>query len=116
MAPALVLSDPKNSGGVTVGFNPDQTVKLGESITYRWYADKELGICMLMDMGDIMNHRGHGLWGALIIEPQGAVWLDAKTEKPLGNISAGSAIIKTYDKSFREFITSFLTTKNSIKI
>lgn len=100
---ALVQLDPLHSGGVTVGYNPDQTVAPGESITYRWYADKELGTCMLTDMGDIMNHRGHGLWGSLIIEPEGSVWLDAKTGKPLGNVSATSAIIKTPDRTFREF-------------
>lgn len=102
--PGLVLYDPLNSGGITVGYNPDQTVGPGESITYRWYADKELGTCMLVDMGDIMNHRGHGLWGSLIIEPRGAVYLDAKTKKPLKNVHSQSAIIKTEDKTFREFV------------
>lgn len=102
--PGLVLYDPLNSGGVTVGYNPDQTIGPGESITYRWYADKELGTCMLVDMGDIMNHRGHGLWGSLIVEPQGAVYLDAKTKKPLENIHSPSAIIKTENKTFREFV------------
>ena len=99
----LVLYDPMNSGGTTVGYNPDQTIGPGESITYRWYADQELGTTMLSDMGDIMNHRGHGLWGALAIEPEGAVYLDTKTKKPLGNINARDAIIKT-NKQFREFV------------
>lgn len=100
----LVLYDPMNSGGSTVGYNPDQTVAPGESITYRWYADQELGTCMLSDMGDIMNHRGHGIWGALVVEPKGAVYLDAKAMKPLANVNAQSAVIKTDDEKFREFV------------
>jgi len=102
--PGLVLYDPLHSGGTTVGYNPDQTVGPGESITYRWYADQELGTTMLSDMGDIMNHRGHGLFGALVIEPEGAIYLDPKTMKPLANINARDAIIKANDKQFREFV------------
>jgi FtsP/CotA-like multicopper oxidase with cupredoxin domain len=101
---SLTLYDPLNSGGATVGYNPDQTVGPGESITYRWYADQELGTTMLSDMGDIMNHRGHGLWGALVIEPKGAVYLNPKTMKPLGNKNTRDAIIKVDNKQFHEFV------------
>ena len=104
ISPSLVLYDPMNSGGVTIGYNPDQTVGPGESITYRWYADRELGTTMLSDMGDIMNHRGHGLWGALVVEPIGAVYLNTKTMKPLGNTNARDAIIKVDNKQFHEFV------------
>ncbi|MHB1153118.1 MAG: multicopper oxidase domain-containing protein [Eubacteriales bacterium] len=102
--PSLVLFDPMNSGGITVGYNPDQTAGPGDSITYRWYANLELGTCMLTDAGDIMNHRGHGLWGSLIVEPDGAVYLDAKTMKPLTDQNTVSAVIKTDDRQFREFV------------
>jgi len=100
----MVLFDPANSGGVNVGYNPDQTVGPGESITYRWYADKELGTCMLTDMADIMNHRGHGLWGALIIEPKGSVYLDEESLKPISNKNAASAVIKSRGNMYREFV------------
>lgn len=46
---------------------------------YWWYAGKELApadhadgpgqVCYLHDMGDIRNHRHHGLIGALVVEP-----------------------------------------------
>ncbi|WP_104103245.1 multicopper oxidase domain-containing protein [Arthrobacter sp. 08Y14] len=46
---------------------------------YWWYADKALApdnhskgpgqVCYLHDMGDIRNHRHHGLVGALVVEP-----------------------------------------------
>ncbi len=43
---------------------------------YWWYADPELGkdigqVCYLHDMGDIRNHRHHGLVGAIVVEPDG---------------------------------------------
>ncbi|MFT4164931.1 MAG: multicopper oxidase domain-containing protein [Microlunatus sp.] len=46
---------------------------------YQWYADEELApassadgpgrVCVLKDMGDVRNHRHHGLIGALVVEP-----------------------------------------------
>ena len=46
----------------------------GESKRYLWYADKEYGSCILQSFGDMRNHRYHGLFGAIIIEPPGAKW------------------------------------------
>ena len=66
--------DPINSSGVNVGYNNiDQTVKPGDSITYLWHADKEYGACLLTSLTDIRNHRYHGLFGAIIIEPEGSI-------------------------------------------
>ncbi len=66
-----------DSDGANVGHNPEQTVPPNNSlkadeITYRWYADRELGPVLLQDMADFRNHRHHGLVGALIVEPEGA--------------------------------------------
>lgn len=46
---------------------------------YQWYADEALApgtaadgpgrVCVLKDMGDVRNHRHHGLIGALVVEP-----------------------------------------------
>lgn len=46
---------------------------------YWWYADEDLApatcaegpgqVCYLQDMGDVRNHRHHGLIGALVVEP-----------------------------------------------
>lgn len=65
----LLKYDVLSSDGTTVGYNPDQTIGVGETITYKWYADEELGACLLTGFADIMNHRKHGLFGAIIIEP-----------------------------------------------
>lgn len=61
--------------GVNVGCNEeDQTVGPGDSKTYEWYADYDYGTCSLNSFGDLRNHRYHGLFGAIIIEPKGSLW------------------------------------------
>lgn len=98
----LVVYDVRDSDGATVGFNRDQTIAPGESITYRWYIDREFGSTNLWDMADIRNHRHHGAFGMLISEPRGSSYLDPKTRE---EIKTGSqAIISNpllYE--FREF-------------
>lgn len=43
---------PNGSDGATVGFNYDQTIAPGESITYRWYAhDHQIPPVTVWDMG-----------------------------------------------------------------
>lgn len=68
--PQFLRYDPVASSGVNVGFNPiEQTAGPGECIRYLWHADKEYGASMLTSFGDLRNHRHHGLFGAIIIEP-----------------------------------------------
>ena len=73
--PQFLRYDPVRDSGVNVGYNNrEQTVGPGESKTYLWHADKVYGACILQSFGDIRNHRYHGLFGAVIIEPSGAKW------------------------------------------
>lgn len=85
--PQLLAYDVRTSDGATVGFNYDQTIGPGESITYRWYADQEVGAVNLCDMADIRNHRHHGAFGMLIIEARGSTYLDrlSREECATGN-------------------------------
>ncbi len=94
--------------GATVGFMRDQTVGRGESITYRWFADKELGATLLDDYADQRSHRHHGLFAALVIEPGGSKYLDPQNLKK--EIESGtSAVIQTPDgEQFREFVPLFM--------
>ena len=39
--------DPQGSLGITLGFNPEQTVLPGERTRYRYYADSELGAVLI---------------------------------------------------------------------
>jgi hypothetical protein len=59
---------------------------------YWWYADPDLApktcaegpgqVCYLQDMGDVRNHRHHGLIGALIVEPGDAAVTRRPKQKP----------------------------------
>ncbi len=73
--PQFLHYDPVCDSGINVGFNNrEQTLGPGESKKYLWYADREYGPCLLQSFGDMRNHRYHGLFGAIIIEPAGAKW------------------------------------------
>lgn len=96
--------DPVFSSGINVGYNAaEQTAAPGETIKYLWHADKEYGVCLLSSFGDIRNHRHHGLFGAIIIEPQGArhysgIKCSCECHGEQAVISAGGV------ESFREFV------------
>lgn len=73
--PQFLNYDPVCDSGINVGFNNrEQTVGVGESKKYLWYADKEYGACIIQSFGDMRNHRYHGLFATIIIEPPGARW------------------------------------------
>lgn len=73
--PQFLGYDPVTDSGINVGYNNrEQTVGPGESKKYLWYADKEYGACLLQSFGDMRNHRYHGLFGTILIEPAGAEW------------------------------------------
>ncbi|WP_435345939.1 multicopper oxidase domain-containing protein [Haloarchaeobius sp. HRN-SO-5] len=100
-----VVHDTNGSDGTTVGFNFDQTVAPGETITYRWYAQDEFEFVVLWDMADVRSHRHHGSFGGLVVEPQDATWLDTRTAEPL---PAGSGTMLTdVEEDAREFTLSF---------
>jgi len=61
----------------------------------------------LADYGNLRGTRHHGAWGALVVEPKGASYLDPKTLTPVG--AGEQAVIKYVDSSgatraYREFI------------
>ncbi|GAJ99810.1 hypothetical protein JCM19055_2852 [Geomicrobium sp. JCM 19055] len=103
MHPQLLTYDVNGSDGATVGFNPDQTIGPGESITYRWYVDTNVGSCNLWDMADVRNHRHHGAFGIFIAEPKGSVYLDPITRKP-SNTGSQMIISNPILGEYREFV------------
>ena len=73
--PQFLKYDTVCDSGINVGFNNrEQTVDCGECKKYLWYADKEYGACLLQSFGDMRNHRYHGLFGMIIIEPPASKW------------------------------------------
>lgn len=91
--------------GISEAFNLRITKKYGpgESKKYLWYADQEYGACILQSFGDIRNHRYHGLFGAVMIEPAGAGWYgeDSFRENPYGQ---QAVITAPGVESFRECV------------
>jgi len=78
--PQFLQCDPVCDSGINVGYNnKEQTVGIGESKRYLWKADREYGACILQSFADMRNHRYHGLFGAVIVEPAGAQWYEIIT-------------------------------------
>lgn len=102
--PQFLQYDNLCDSGINVGYNnKEQTVGPGESKKYLWHADKEYGICNLQSFGDLRNHRYHGLFGAIIIEPVGAKWYGDAWMKT--NLHEEQAVIEAPGvESFREFV------------
>ena len=102
--PQFLKYDQIKSSGVNVGYNDiEQTVGPGETITYLWHADKEYGTSLLNSFADCRNHRYHGLFGAIIIEPPGAKYY--RTIAPLEeNYEEQSVITAPGVEPFREFV------------
>jgi manganese oxidase len=116
--PQLVYYDVTDSDGMNVGFNPIQTIKPGDQITYQWYAGGleadlngdlvpvpiEFGSSNLMP-ADSIKHAHKGAIGSLIIEPAGSTW----SEDPK---MRSSAVISLGEQQFQEFVLQFQTDIN----
>lgn len=102
--PQFLKYDPVASSGVNVGYNPaEQTAGPGECVKYLWHADREYGTCLLTSFGDLRNHRHHGLFGAIIIEPPGARYYSSIC--PLDENHKEEAVIAAPGtEPFREFV------------
>lgn len=102
--PQFLHYDPVCDSGINVGYNNrEQTVGVGESKKYLWYADKEYGACIIQSFGDMRNHRYHGLFGAILIEPPNAKWYQPCCLKE--NIYDEQAVITAPGvESFRECV------------
>lgn len=102
--PQFLKFDPAASAGVNVGYNPvEQTAGPGECVRYLWHADREYGTCLLTSFGDLRNHRYHGLFGAIIIEPAAANYYSSIC--PIDENYKEEAVITAPGvKTFREFV------------
>ncbi len=108
----LVAYDVTTSDGFNAGNNPDQTADANpSSIGFRWYAgnltiDDKGGVtgqpvefgAIGLSPSDPFNQAPHGLFGALVIEPEGATWL-ADIDSP----AQGTVTLKD-GTQFREFV------------
>ncbi|HEX3253961.1 MAG TPA: hypothetical protein VHS05_31290 [Pyrinomonadaceae bacterium] len=114
----LVAYNVANSDGKNVGFNPNQTVGPGGIARYRWYAGDiaingtqrvatpiEFGATNLIS-SDPIKHSNKGAVGSLIIEPQGATWIEDS------NTRAQATVTKADGTTYREFVVQHQTDIN----
>lgn len=77
-----VAYNAATSDGGRVGYNPDTTVGIGESIEYYWLAPEREGMYLFRDTAAPTGTEAdggslaHGLFGALAVEPAGSRWYD----------------------------------------
>lgn len=111
--PQFLQYDPVRDSGINVGYNEmEQTVGVGESKRYLWHADQEYGACIIQSFGDMRNHRYHGLFGAVIVEPPGAEWYRNFTGKK-DSFAEQAVITAPGEENFREFV---LFIQNGIRL
>ena len=111
--PQFLQYDPVCDSGINVGYNEmEQTVGVGESKRYLWHADQEYGACIIQSFGDMRNHRYHGLFGAVIIEPPGAEWYRNFTRKK-DSFAEQAVITAPGVENFREYV---LFIQNGIRL
>jgi FtsP/CotA-like multicopper oxidase with cupredoxin domain len=97
------------SDGTTAGFNWDQTIGPGESITYRWYLNEVTVSSVLHDFADVRSNRHHGAYGRLIVEEAGVDVLDPITCEPAPKGRAHSVMKKRPDDTdVRDFSLTFV--------
>lgn len=102
--PQFLQYDPICDSGINVGYNNrEQTVGPGESKKYLWHADQEYGSCIIQSFGDLRNHRYHGLFGAIIIEPPASRWYQNFMMRS-GVYQEQAVITAPGTETFREFV------------
>ena len=102
--PQFLHYDPISDSGINIGYNSqEQTVGVGESKKYLWYADQEYGCCLIQSFGDMRNHRYHGLFGAIVIEPAGASWYK-NFSLAKGSYEEEAVIVAPGIETFRECV------------
>jgi hypothetical protein len=128
--PQLLGYDGAQSNGINVGWNregqKDQVVGLGKTINYEWYAGKidrdsignldytpvEFGSLNLFPSDPLFQHI-NGLFGSMIIEPQGSTWkcgepanladCDPSGGPPPSTRASATVTLVDHATKFREF-------------
>jgi hypothetical protein len=106
-----VVSDPQRNG-VAIGFNPDSSIAPGETRTYRYFVDKEVGTSLALNFANDTT-MARGAHAAMIAEPFLSRHLDPETGETLR--SGLSADIDVFlGRDFREFVTVAATDEHDI--
>ncbi|MFP6858270.1 MAG: multicopper oxidase domain-containing protein [Roseibacillus sp.] len=99
-----LLFDPKGSYGPAIGNNPDSSTLPGETRTYRFFADRELGSSYFLNLANVYS-LGDGAFGGIVVEPADSVHLDPYTGEEITHGLAANIIAPS--GNFREFVTLY---------
>lgn len=100
-------ADPQSSLGITVGYNPDQSVQPGDSRTFRVYAHEELTgiIADFAQMDKLVEGQRSGLYGALVVAPEDARFFDPDSG---AEVSSGTrVVVVTPTETYRDNVLIF---------
>ena len=106
----MLAFDPSDSYGAAVGRNPEQLTPPGETRRYTFYAHPEVGetVALLRDWGDALRNPALGLYGAIVVGPEEAVYTHPVTGEELSGRAGWRVDVHPPDEpSYRDF-TVFL--------
>jgi hypothetical protein len=123
MHPQLVEYDVTAGDGANVGQNPTQTAAPGEIVSYKWYAgdittasrriNRDTGLnagavdlvatpvefgTVNLQPADKLKHGQKGMFGMLVIQPEGATWTED------GGESLSATVTKPDGQTFRDHV------------
>lgn len=101
----MVKFDPVCGDGASTGWNYISAPRIGKKMIYRWWADQEFGTIFFHDHLFANYRQKHGLFGALLVEPKGAEFLDNFSDAPI--ISGLQARIKVPKRHRGEIMYSW---------
>ncbi len=106
----MLAFDPEDSAGVAAGRNPAQHVEPGGRRTYTYYAHPEVGetVALVRDWGDVLVNPGAGLYGAIVVGPRDARFLDPVTGSDASRSSSWRVdVIPSSGAAYRDFTLLF---------
>ncbi len=102
-----LVFDPQKDYGSAIGLNEDSTVAPGDIRVYEYYADKELGLVLGMNLADVESIE-RGAFAGVVIEPTGSTYHRPGFPGPLPDGGMGvQADIRNGDTVTREFVALF---------
>ena len=102
-----MIFDPQRSYGAAIGYNYDSTALPGWRKQYEYYADRDLGIVIGLNLADIDSVE-RGAFAGIVIEPEGSEYFRPGLAEPLPGGGAGvQADIVTDGVLTREFVALF---------
>jgi manganese oxidase len=111
MHPSLLWAEPGDGLGIPVGNNAEDLVANQQTRSYRWYADKEVGVTHLTSFARETDGVS-GLYAALVVEPATSTFTPATGTKSTLNVGGSSIrehvlMFGTNDPRFMEGIMPY---------